>query len=67
MLPQAVASGKTVKDEHSPEVALCKKIVEGREAGRRPRGWAKAERPGEGREAGRRPRGRAKAERPGRG
>ena len=48
MLPQAVASGKTVKDEHSLEVAVCKKIVEGREAGQRLRGRAKAERPDEG-------------------
>ena len=48
MLPQAVASGKTAKDEHSPEVAVCKKFVEGREAGRRLRGRAKAERPDEG-------------------
>ena len=42
MLPQAVVSGKTAKDEHSPEVAVRKKIVEGREAGRRLRGWTGA-------------------------
>ena len=54
MLPQAVASGKTVKDEHSPEVAVYKKIVEGREAERRLRGRAKAE-------ARRRLRGRTRA------
>ena len=29
MLPQAVASGKPAKGEHSLEVAVCKKIVEG--------------------------------------
>ena len=48
MLPQALASGKPANGEHSPEVAVCKKIVEEREAGRRLRGRAKAERPDEG-------------------
>ena len=45
MLPQAVASGKIVKDEHSPEVAVYKKIVKGRESGRRLRGRTRAGNP----------------------